>query len=104
MEMEALIRREDRIKEKILKDTAQIEKADQQIQRLIARKKRQECKIKKKTRKEDAHEKIVMGGVVRSVLGRDFEKGDAERLLNFLKWQERNGNYFTKAMNQNKET
>jgi len=41
-----------------------------------------------------------MGGVIRSVLGRDFEEGDDRRLLSFLKMQERNGHYFTKAMNR----
>ena len=34
------------------------------------------------------------------MLGRDFEEGDDRRLLFFLKMQERNGHYFTKAMNR----
>ena len=35
---------------------------------------------------------VTIGGVVRSVLGRDFEEGDDRRLLYFLKMQERKEN------------
>ena len=99
-EIKDIQRRETIVKEKIQKDLLQIEKTEQQIQRMIAKKKRLEDKVRKKSRREDAHEKIVIGGVVRSVLGRDFEEGDDRRLLYFLKMQERNGHYFTKAMNR----
>ena len=33
-------------------------------------------------------------------IGRDFRDGDNIRLMNFLKAQERNGKYFTKAMDK----
>ena len=99
-EIKDIQRRETIVKEKIQKDLLQLEKTEQKIQRMIAKKKRLEDKVRKKSRREDAHEKIVIGGVVRSVLGRDFEEGDDRRLLYFLKMQERNGHYFTKAMNR----
>ena len=47
-----------------------------------------------------AKQLIDIGGVVASVLGREFEEGDNIRLMNFLKMQERNGSYFSKAMNR----
>lgn len=42
---------------------------------------------------------IELGGIVESVLERETTEEDKVNLLNFLKKQEANGNYFTKAMN-----
>ena len=64
------------------------------------RKKQLERKKKEEDRKARTHSLIVIGGVVSSVLNRDFVEGDDMRLMNFLKQQERNGNYFSKAMNK----
>ncbi len=50
--------------------------------------------------KARTHSLIVISGVVASVLNRDFVDGDDMRLMNFLKQQERNGNYFSKTMNK----
>jgi len=92
--------KEERLEKEIAKDNKSIEKISQSIMRIRASEKRLETENKKKLRQMDAHNKIVMGGVIRSVLGREFKEGDDRRLLYFLKMQERNGHYFTKAMNR----
>ena len=45
-----------------------------------------------------AHRLIEIGAAAESVLGREFVTGDIERFLNFLKTQERNGSFYSKAM------
>ena len=92
--------KEERLEREIAKDNKSIERISQSIMRIRASEKRLDAENKKKLRQLDAHNKIVMGGVIRSVLGRDFEEGDDRRLRSFLKMQERNGHYFTKAMNR----
>ena len=84
-----------------------IQEKDIMMQQLLDRAKQYEAQIKQleKRKKEEerkarTHRLIVIGGVVASVLGRDFVDGDDVRLMNFLKQQERNGNYFSKAMNK----
>ena len=62
------------------------------------RKKHAEEERKKRTRRL-----IELGGIVESVLGRDTTEEDKMRLLNFLKRQETNGRFFTKAMNAGRE-
>ena len=69
-------------------------KRDQLLAQEKALKKRQsEAERKKRTRRL-----IELGGIVESVLGRPTTDDDKIRLLNFLKMQERNGMYFSKAM------
>lgn len=58
----------------------------------------------KKRQSEDARKKrtrrlIEMGGIVESVLGRETTDEDKIKLMNFLKKQEANGKFFSKAMN-----
>lgn len=84
-----------------------IQEKDNMMQQLLDRAKQYEAQIKQleKRKKEEerkarTHRLIVIGGVVSSVLDRDFVDGDDMRLMNFLKQQERNGNYFSKAMNK----
>lgn len=72
---------------------SKVKEYEAQIRQLEKRKKEEE-------RKARTHKLITMGGVVSSVLGRDFAEGDDMRLMNFLKQQERNGSYFSKAMNK----
>ena len=92
--------KEERLEKEMERDNRSIERLSQSIMRIRASEKRLEAENKKKLRQLDAHNKIVMGGVIRSVLGREFEEGDDRRLFYFLKMQERNGHYFTKAMNR----
>ena len=51
-------------------------------------------------RKKRTHRLIELGAIVETVLGRATTEEDKERLLSFLNRQERNGNFFTKAMNE----
>jgi len=56
-------------------------------------------------RKKRTRRLIEIGATVESVLGREFTDSDKVRLLGFLQMQERNGKYFTRAMNRdNAET
>ena len=50
-------------------------------------------------RKKRTRRLIELGGIVESVLGRPTVDEDKVRFMNFLKRQENNGNFFTKAMN-----
>ena len=50
-------------------------------------------------RKKRTRRLIELGGIVESVLGRPTVDEDKVRFMNFLKRQETNGNFFTKAMN-----
>ena len=65
--------------------------------------KAQERDLKKRQtaeeRKKRTRRLIELGGIVESVLGRPTVDEDKIRFLNFLKKQETNGNFFTKAMN-----
>ena len=92
--------REERLEKEKARQEKSMKRLEQSVIRIRASEKRLQAGNKKKLRQLDAHNKIVMGGVIRSVLGREFEEGDDRRLLYFLKMQERNGHYFTKAMNR----
>ena len=92
--------REERLEKEKARQEKSMKRLEQSVMRIRASEKRLQAGNKKKLRQLDAHNKIVMGGVIRSVLGRDFEEGDDRRLRSFLKMQERNGHYFTKAMNR----
>ncbi len=65
--------------------------------------KAQEKALKKKQADENRRKRtkrlIEFGGIVESVLGRETTDDDKVRFLNFLNKQERNGKFFTKAMN-----
>ena len=84
-----------------------IQEKDNMMQQLLTKAKQYEAQIrqlekrkKEEERKARTHRLITIGGAVSAVLGRDFVEGDDMRLMNFLKQQERNGNYFSKAMNK----
>ena len=66
--------------------------------------KEQEKALKKRQSEEERKKRtrrlIELGGIVESVLGRSTTDDDKIRFQNFLKKQERNGGFFTKAMNE----
>lgn len=74
------------------------------MQQIRAKAARQAKASSAKERKEDAHNKIVLGGAVLKVLGRNYQPGDESRLIAFLEGQQKRGNYFTDAMNKKEET
>ena len=85
---------DERIGAKDVEIQKYLEKANQ----LQAQKKQLEKQKKEADRKARTRRLIEIGGSVESVLGREFRDGDNIRLMNFLRAQERNGRYFTKAM------
>lgn len=52
-----------------------------------------------KARKARTKRLIEIGAAAESILGRPFQDNDLQNFLNFLKQQETNGNYYSKAMN-----
>lgn len=52
-----------------------------------------------KARKARTKRLIEIGAAAESILGRPFQDNDLKKFLNFLKQQETNGNYYSKAMN-----
>lgn len=55
-------------------------------------------------RKKRTHLLCQIGGTVEKVLDRPLVEEDVMRLLNFLNQQERNGKYFTRAMEKCPDT
>ena len=88
------------IDERINAKDIEIQKAIEKANQLQAQKKLLEKQKKEADRKARTKRLIEIGASVESVLGRDFRDGDNIRLMNFLKAQERNGKYFTKAMDK----
>ena len=65
-----------------------------------AKKKQLESAKRKDDERKRVHRLIPIGAVVEKVLGRPIENEDLPKLERFLRMQERNGNYFSNAMNQ----
>jgi hypothetical protein len=65
--------------------------------------KAQERDLKKRHAEEERKKRtrrlIELGGIVESVLGRPTTDQDKVRFMYFLKLQEKNGGFFSKAMN-----
>ncbi|SDW15429.1 Conjugal transfer protein TraD [Lachnospiraceae bacterium KHCPX20] len=76
---------------------SELQKKQEQLkaQERALKKRQSEDERKRRTRRL-----IELGGIVESVLGRPTTDDDKLRLMNFLKKQERNGSFFTKAMNE----
>ena len=85
---------EERIREKDERMQKALEKAKQ----YEAQKRQLEQRQKEADRKARAHRLIEIGAAAESILGREFREGDIERFMNFLRFQEKNGAFFTKAM------
>lgn len=74
------------------------------MEQLEAQKKALEQKQKEEERKKRTKRLIELGGIIESVLGRPTVDEDKSRLLNFLRRQEANGKFFSKAMNEKKSS
>lgn len=68
-------------------------------EQLIAQEKQLKKRQSVEERKKRTRRLIELGGIVESVLGRATTDDDKARFLNFLKKQESNGKFFSKAMN-----
>ena len=78
--------------EENLKKQAQLKAQERDL-----RKRHSEEERKKRTRRL-----IELGGIVESVLGRSTTDQDKVRFMYFLKLQEKNGGFFSKAMNDDR--
>lgn len=81
----------------------QIEKIDEKLAVLQARKRQLEAQERDNERKARTKRLIEIGGAVESVLGKPIYQEDLPKLIGFLKEQENRGNFFSKAM-QNERT
>ena len=91
---------EERMLEMEKKEQESLEKAKRyaaQKKELLKRKKAEESK--KRT-----HRLCQVGGAVESVLGSHIEEEDIPKLIGFLKKQEANGKFFSKAMQKETHT
>ena len=91
---------EERIQEKNLRAQKLIEqakKAEAQAKQLAKRQQAEE-------RKKRTHRLIAVGAAVESVFEAPIKEEDLPRLILFLKKQEANGKFFTKAMQKSLDT
>lgn len=86
------------IEERISEKEVQYEQIMEKAKQYQAQMKRLKQQQKAEERKRRTHLLCQIGGVVEKVLARPLVEDDVMRLLNFLNQQERNGKYFTKAM------
>lgn len=77
-----------------------IEELRKKKQQLEAQEKALQKRKTEEERRKRTRRLIELGGIVESILGRPTTDDDKLRFMNFLKKQERNGNFFTKAMNE----
>ena len=70
----------------------------QATKKLIAQRKELEKRKKAEESKKRTHRLCQIGGAVESVLGCPIEEEDLPKLIGFLKRQETNGKFFSKAM------
>ena len=85
---------EERLMEMEKREQESLEKA----KRYAAQKRELQKRQKAEESKKRTHRLCVIGGAVESVLGCPIEEEDIPNLISFLKKQEANGKYFSKAM------
>ena len=77
-----------------------IDELTKKQEQLEAQKKALIKKQNEEERKKRTRRLIELGGIVESMLGRPTVDEDKIRFLSFLKKQEANGKFFSKAMNE----
>ena len=85
---------EERLLEMERREQESLEKA----KKYAAQKRELQKRKKAEESKKRTHRLCVIGGAVESVLGCPIEEEDIPKLIGFLKRQEANGRYFSKAM------
>ena len=87
---------------------SELEKKEQEsieaTKKLIAQRKELEKRKKAEESKKRTHRLCQIGGAVESVLGCPIEEEDLPKLIGFLKKQEANGKFFSKAMQKESVT
>lgn len=84
--------------ERIQSCTTKEEEMLEKLKQYQAQRKQLEKQKKAEERKIRTHRLIQIGGAVESVLGRPVTEEDVPKLIAFLKKQESNGKYFSRAM------
>ena len=77
----------------------QIHQLETKIEQLKAREKALKQRHSVEERKKRTRRLIELGGIVEAVLGRPTTDDDKIRFMEFLQKQERNGKFFSRAMN-----
>ena len=90
---------EERLSELQEKENAALE----MVKKYQERKKKLERQKKDEDAKKRTHRMMEVGAAIESVLGCAIEKEDLPKLIGFLKRQEVNGKYFSKAMGKTDE-
>lgn len=85
---------DERIQSCATKEEEMLEK----LKQYQAQRKQLEKQKKAEERKIRTHRLIQIGGAVESVMGRPVMEEDVPKLIAFLKKQESNGKYFSRAM------
>ena len=85
---------EERLLEMERREQESLEKA----KKYAAQKRELQKRQKAEESKKRTHRLCVIGGAVESVLGCPIEEEDLPKLIGFLKKQEANGKFFSKAM------
>ena len=75
-----------------------IAELEERKKQLEARKRARVARQKTEARKRRTRHLIEMGGAIYSVLHREYQDGDVERLISFLRQQEQRGQWFSRAM------
>ena len=84
-------------------DQERLDELEETQSQINARRKDLRAKIRKEERNKRTKRLVKLGGAVESVLGKPIEEEDLPKLLNFLYKQEKNGKYFSKAMEGEKK-
>lgn len=84
--------------ERILALEEKEQKSIEATRKLVAQRKELEKRKKAEESKKRTHRLCQIGGAVESVLGYPVEEEDLPKLIGFLKKQEANGRFFSKAM------
>ena len=90
--------------ERILEKDSKIERLMQELKQQEAQRKQLLKRQKEEERKIRTHRLIEIGAAVESVLGRSIEIEEIPKLTGFLKKQESNGKFFSKAMQKSPDT
>ena len=73
-------------------------KAKEKASQIVEQRKLLERKQQDIDRRQRTKRLIEIGAAAESVLGRPFEEGEVELFMNFLRQQEKNGSYFSRAL------
>lgn len=98
--MERMSRTTKSYEERLMEMEKREQESFEKAKRYAAQKRELQKRQKAEESKKRIHRLCVIGGAVESVLGCPIEEEDIPKLISFLKKQEANGKYFSKAMQE----